>query len=78
MAGDHLKSVEKLARILERVMNILPRAQTYEELLQSSEAARNSIGILYADLIDFCIRAVRYHTLPSYSNLFTWFCSERP
>ncbi|MCJ1405626.1 hypothetical protein MMC11_008854, partial [Xylographa trunciseda] len=67
MAGDHLKSVEKLARILERVMNILPRAQSYEELLQSSEAARNSLGTLCADLIDFCIRAVQYHTLPFYS-----------
>ncbi|MCJ1385859.1 hypothetical protein MMC17_008983 [Xylographa soralifera] len=66
MVGDHLKSVEKLARILERIMTILPRAQTYEELLQSSEAARNSIETLYADLIDFCVRAVQYHTLPSY------------
>lgn len=64
LAGDHLKSVEKLTKILQRVVGLLPRAQTYEDLFTSNENARRAIGTLYADLINFCTRAVQYHSLP--------------
>ncbi|MCJ1357578.1 MAG: hypothetical protein MMC33_007574 [Icmadophila ericetorum] len=66
LADDHLKSVEKLAKILERIVALLPRAQTYEQLFASNEHAKRAIGTLYADFIDFCTRAVKYHSLPYY------------
>ena len=64
LAGDHLRSVEKLTKILQRVVGLLPRAETYENLFLTNENARRAIGALYTDFIDFCVRAVQYHSLP--------------
>ena len=65
MASDRLRTLESLAMISYRVVRSLERFTNYETLFKTNSAVQKAIGALYSDLIDFCIRVVRYHSQSS-------------
>jgi hypothetical protein len=78
VASDHVETIEKLARILQRIVASLNRYSNYEILFKNNLNTQRAIGTLYSDLIDLCTRVVRFHsrsalsTLSSAVKLFLW------
>lgn len=69
MASDHVETVEKLARILQRIVASLERYSNYETLFKNNLHTQRAIGALYGDLIDLCIRVVKFHSRSAFSTL---------
>ena len=62
IASDHFKTLESLAMIIYRILSSIERHQNYERLFSEDQGVQSAIGDLYADLIDFCGRVVRFHS----------------
>lgn len=48
--------------ILYRILGSIDRYTHYEGLFKSDQRVQDAVGALYADLIDFCSRVVRFHS----------------
>lgn len=73
LASDHFKTLESLAMILSRIVSSLGRFVNYKTLFKPNPPVQEAVGALYCDLIDFCIRVVRFH---SRSTIRTLCCSQ--
>ena len=62
MASDHVETIEKLARILQRIVASLQRYSNYETLFNNNLNTQRAVGALYSDLIDLCTRVVKFHS----------------
>ncbi|PQE19469.1 Vegetative incompatibility HET-E-1 protein [Rutstroemia sp. NJR-2017a WRK4] len=76
LACDHVRTLEKLAIILQRIVDSLARYTNYESLFKNHIETQRAIGALYCDLIDLCTRVVRFHSRPSISAVFVSFDKE--
>ncbi|KAM3072408.1 hypothetical protein ACMFMG_009211 [Clarireedia jacksonii] len=76
IACDHVKTLEKLAIILQRIVDSLARYTNYEILFKNHLETQRAIGALYCDLIDLCTRVVRFHSRSSISAVFVSFDKE--
>lgn len=69
VASDHLETIEKLAKVLQRIVASLERYSNYEILFKNNLNTQRAIGALYSDLIDLCTRVVKFHSRSSLSAL---------
>ena len=68
MACDHLKTLEKLALTLQRIVASLERYSNYKDSSRNALNIQRAIGALYCGLLDLCDCVVRFHSRPSISN----------
>jgi hypothetical protein len=68
VAIDHVETLEKLALILKRIVASLERYTNYEILFKNHMDTQKAISLLYVDLLDLCIRVVRFHSRSSISK----------
>ncbi|KAL3424962.1 NACHTdomain protein [Phlyctema vagabunda] len=76
VASDHVETIEKLAKILQRIVASLERYSNYETLFKNNLNTQRAIGALYSDLIDLCTRVVKFHSRPSITGVFVSFDKE--
>ncbi|PVI02696.1 hypothetical protein DM02DRAFT_653358 [Periconia macrospinosa] len=57
VASDHFEILERLTFIVRKITNSIQRVQDFEVLFASQKA----ISLLYADLVDFCTRVIRFY-----------------
>ena len=67
--------MERLTFIVEKITNSIQRVQDFEVLFASHESVQKAIGLLYADLVDFCTRVVRFYA-QSFRYVFTSFAGD--
>ena len=75
VATEHTKTLERLTIVIERVAHSIRHSQDLEILFTSHEHVRSAVGALYADLIYFCARVVRFHT-KTFRHAFISFDTE--
>ncbi|KAH8702659.1 hypothetical protein GQ44DRAFT_831837 [Phaeosphaeriaceae sp. PMI808] len=62
--------------LLERLVELLKRFTTYENIFRGNVPLRHAIGSLYCNLIDFCSRAVKFYGKTSVRTIFGSFDRE--
>lgn len=62
ITSDHFKTLERLAFIIDKIATSIKRYHDFETLFSIHDDVKNAIGALYADLICFCTRVVRFYT----------------
>lgn len=63
-----METIEKLARVLQRIVASLERYSNYEILFKNNLNTQKAIGALYSDLIDLCTRVVKFHSRSALST----------
>ncbi|KAH8817304.1 hypothetical protein F5884DRAFT_853725 [Xylogone sp. PMI_703] len=76
VASDHIETIEKLAKVLQRIVASLGRYSNYETLFKNDLNTQRAIGALYSDLIDLCTRVVKFYSRPTLTSVFTSFDKE--
>lgn len=67
--------MERLTFIVGKITNSIERVQDFEVLFASHVGVQKAIGLLYADLVDFCTRVIRFYA-KSFRYVFTSFAGD--
>ncbi|KAI1383889.1 uncharacterized protein F4822DRAFT_438681 [Hypoxylon trugodes] len=73
LSADHLRTLESIAMIIHKIISSLQRFSKYEELFEKNKLVQDTIGALYCDYLDFCVRVTKFYSTSSFRNFFSSF-----